>query len=243
MIKGNPKVSVITPTFNDEIFIVETINSVLNQIYQNIELVIVDDCSSDKAVEIIKSFRDSRIKLICNDKNRGAAFSRNVALSVSTGDYVAFSDGDDIWNCEKVEKQLTFMIDNDSYFSCSFYNLINEDGTRKQFICNQVLKLAKCKNISHDDVTIGVFRLTMKSGSDNFRQSSIQGVMKRLRVKGTKIIVYEPALKDENFFGCKVIKDFNQFKRMPDVIIANKWDKLLFDVKSRVYTRDLLGRD
>ena len=163
-------VSIITPTFNSERFIAETILSVQAQTYQNWEMIIVDDCSTDKTAEIVASIqeKDSRIKYFYNTTNKGSAFSRNLALQKAKGKWIAFLDSDDLWHPEKLEKQIEFMTKNNFHFSYTNYSVIDENSkgtgiliTGPKVITNNLMKAycwPGCLTVMYDAEKVGIMQ-------------------------------------------------------------------------------------
>jgi len=121
--------------------------------------------------------------------------------------------------------------------------IVDSNTTRKDFIASSIVNMLGSDVSTHLDKVVGIYRLTMKSGSDNFRSSAIQGIMKRIKAKGIQVVIYEPVLDDEYFFNSKVIKDIDEFKKISDVIVANRISDEIRDVKDKIYTRDIFESD
>lgn len=150
-------ISIIIPVYNAEKFLDETVNTVLNQTYKNFELILVNDGSKDKSVDVIKKYNDKRIKLIDNKNNKGAALSRNDGIRKAKGRYICFLDADDLWNKEKLEKQINFMKEKECAFSFTGYEFANENGIpngKKVFIPKKLNYKSALKNTTISTITV-----------------------------------------------------------------------------------------
>ena len=170
-------VSIITPTYNAEKFIIETLKSVQNQTYQNWEMILVDDASTDETVKIISDFaeKDSRIKLFKLEKNSGNGFARNIALEKAVGKYIAYLDADDLWFPNKLEKQIAFLKENNSHFTFSFYDCIDEEGNSLK------RRVEAPTNLTYDELFFCnyVGNLTAIYDADYFGKIVIEATQKR----------------------------------------------------------------
>lgn len=171
----NELISIIMPTYNCAKFIKETIQSVINQTYENWELVIVDDCSNDNTEEIVASFNDKRIKYHKLKKNSGAAVARTTAMKMATGNYMAFLDSDDLWKKDKLEKQLDFMKKNNYNFTCTAYEQIDEEGNK----LNKVIKTKKKANYNRILLDCPVGNSTVMYNVDNLGKFEVPNIRKR----------------------------------------------------------------
>jgi len=194
------KISIITPVYNSEKLIRETIECVLNQTYHNWELLLVDDCSLDNSAQIIKEYaeKDSRVKYIKLNENSGAAAARNSALKKSTGRFIAYLDADDLWKIEKLEKQVNFMLKNNYAFTCTDYEKITEDGNS----LNKIIKIP-------EKVDYNLF----------LRNTIIQtvGVMVDTKITGKKILVM-PLIRrrQDAATWCQLLKNGYNCYRCPE---------------------------
>ncbi len=171
----NELISIIMPTYNCAKFIKETIQSVINQTYENWELVIVDDCSNDNTEEIVASFNDKRIKYHRLEKNSGAAVARTTAMKMATGNYMAFLDSDDLWKDNKLEKQLEFMKKNNYNFTCTAYEQIDEEGHQ----LNKIIKTKKKANYNRILLDCPVGNSTVMYNVDNLGKFEVPNIRKR----------------------------------------------------------------
>ncbi len=213
---NEPLVSVITPVYNCEKYIVQTIESVLNQTYTNWEMILADDCSPDKSADIIKSFqkKDPRIKYIRLSENGGAAKARNKALEISRGRYIAYLDADDIWLPEKLARQIAFMEENHAQFSCCDYEKIEADGTNLNKIVHMPKTITYNQLLSNTIIqTVGVI-----ADTETFdKKLLIMPDVRRGQDSATWLQMLRNGVK---FTGQNEV--LAQYRRVPQSLSANK---------------------
>ncbi|KGX87207.1 glycosyltransferase family 2 protein [Pontibacillus litoralis] len=211
----NPLISVVTPAYNAERFIAETIESVMKQTYTNWEMIIVDDCSMDQTVDIVQSYQeqDPRIQLIRLQHNSGSAVARNTAMDHARGRYIAFLDSDDLWIPQKLTKQLAFMQTKDIAFSFTEYVRIQQDGTRTQAI----VKAPQC--VGYDDLmkrcVIGC--LTVMIDRDKI------GDIKMVNIRTRQDYVYWLTLTKRGFLAYGLPEVLSEYRLVSNSISSNKW--------------------
>ena len=249
-----PQVSIITPTYNCARFIEETIKSVQAQTFTDWEMIISDDCSTDNTKEVIAPYlaSDSRIKYICNDKNSGAAITRNNALRIASGRWIAFLDSDDLWLPEKLEKQISFMETNDYAFTYHEYSEISEDGEDLGVTVSGIKKVGKfgmyaccwpgCLSVMYDQKKIGVIQINdIRKNNDTamwlkvIKKSNCyllkETLAKYRRRKGS---ITPPSIKDRILWHYRVFRDAEEMNKVSAFIwmiiniIGNSYKKVFY---------------
>ncbi|MBE6219451.1 MAG: glycosyltransferase family 2 protein [Rikenellaceae bacterium] len=249
-----PQVSIITPTYNCARFIEETIKSVQAQTFTDWEMIISDDCSTDNTKEVIAPYlaSDSRIKYICNDKNSGAAITRNNALRIASGRWIAFLDSDDLWLPEKLEKQISFMETNDYAFTYHEYSEISEDGEDLGVTVSGIKKVGKfgmyaccwpgCLSVMYDQKKIGVIQINdIRKNNDTamwlkvIKKSNCyllkETLAKYRRRKGS---ITPPSIKDRILWHYRLFRDAEEMNKVSAFIwmiiniIGNSYKKVFY---------------
>jgi len=249
-----PQVSIITPTYNCARFIEETIKSVQAQTFTDWEMIISDDCSTDNTKEVIAPYlaSDSRIKYICNDKNSGAAITRNNALRIASGRWIAFLDSDDLWLPEKLEEQISFMETNDYAFTYHEYSEISEDGEDLGVTVSGIKKVGKfgmyaccwpgCLSVMYDQKKIGVIQINdIRKNNDTamwlkvIKKSNCyllkETLAKYRRRKGS---ITPPSIKDRILWHYRLFRDAEEMNKVSAFIwmiiniIGNSYKKVFY---------------
>lgn len=249
-----PQVSIITPTYNCARFIEETIKSVQAQTFTDWEMIISDDCSTDNTKEVIAPYlaSDSRIKYICNDKNSGAAITRNNALRIASGRWIAFLDSDDLWLPEKLEKQMSFMETNDYAFTYHEYSEISEDGEDLGVIVSGIKRVGKfgmyaccwpgCLSVMYDQKKIGVIQINdIRKNNDTAMWLKVIQKSKCYLLKETlakyrrrKGSITPPSIKDRILWHYRLFRDAEKMNKVSAFIwmiiniVGNSYKKVFY---------------